>query len=333
MAGEWITNTHYFNDEYIVDFVSFEGALLSCVRSHTSSSLNMPELVRENDKIIGIKPNLFWAFVMAGVEGPAGKVWVPEINNGILSWKESNTSPSSTPIENLKGEPGDTPIVGIKKDTLNNTYYWTVSINGESPRWILDENGQKISAQGLKGDPGKNGTDGKPGKNGADGITPEFKIENDYWFVSYDNGTNWTQLGKAKGDRGATGEKGKDAIQPKFRISLGNWEVSYDKGINWEKVGRATGSKGDPGKDGVDGRAGKDGKDGITPEFKIVNNNWYITYDEGISWKLLGRAIGDQGEPGKTPGLIREFGDPNNLTDDRIPVSYTHLTLPTTPYV
>lgn len=318
MAGEWITNTHYFNDEYIVDFVSFEGALLSCVRSHTSSSLNMPELVRENDKIIGIKPNLFWAFVMAGVEGPAGKVWVPEINNGILSWKESNTSPSSTPIENLKGEPGDTPIVGIKKDTLNNTYYWTVSINGESPRWILDENGQKISAQGLKGDPGKNGTDGKPGKNGADGITPEFKIENDYWFVSYDNGTNWTQLGKAKGDRGATGEKGKDAIQPKFRISLGNWEVSYDKGINWEKVGRATGNKGYPGKDGVDGRAGKDGKDGITPEFKIVNNNWYITYDEGISWKLLGRAIGDQGEPGKTPGLIREFGDPNNLTDDRI---------------
>ena len=318
MAGEWITNTHYFNDEYIVDFVSFEGALLSCVRSHTSSSLNMPELVRENDKIIGIKPNLFWAFVMAGVEGPAGKVWVPEINNGILSWKESNTSPSSTPIENLKGEPGDTPIVGIKKDTLNNTYYWTVSINGESPRWILDENGQKISAQGLKGDPGKNGTDGKPGKNGADGITPEFKIENDYWFVSYDNGTNWSQLGKAKGDRGATGEKGKDAIQPKFRISLGNWEVSYDKGINWEKVGRATGNKGYPGKDGVDGRAGKDGKDGITPEFKIVNNNWYITYDEGISWKLLGRAIGDQGEPGKTPGLIREFGDPNNLTDDRI---------------
>lgn len=318
MAGEWMTNTHYFNDEYIIDFVAFEGALLSCTRSHTSSSLNMPELVWEENKIIGIKPNLFWAFVMAGVEGPTGKVWVPEINNGLLSWKESNTSPSSTPIENLKGEPGDTPIVGIKKDTSNNTYYWTVSINGESPRWILDENGQKISAQGLKGDPGKNGTDGKPGENGADGITPEFRIENNYWEVSYNKGANWTQLGQAKGDRGATGEKGKDAIQPKFRISLGNWEVSYDKGINWEKVGRATGSKGDPGKDGVDGRAGKDGKDGITPEFKIVNNNWYVTYDEGISWKLLGRAIGDQGEPGKTPGLIREFGDPNNLTDDRI---------------
>ena len=89
---------------------------------------------------------------------------------------------------------------------------------GSVSAWLASLNG----AQGLKGDPGKNGTDGKPGKNGADGITPEFKIENDYWFVSYDNGTNWTQLGKAKGDRGATGEKGKDAIQPKFRISLGN---------------------------------------------------------------------------------------------------------------
>lgn len=75
----------------------------------------MPELVRENDKIIGIKPNLFWAFVMAGVEGPTGKVWVPEINNGILSWKESNTPPSSTSISDLKGPAGDTPIIGIKR--------------------------------------------------------------------------------------------------------------------------------------------------------------------------------------------------------------------------
>lgn len=154
MAGEWITNTHYFNDEYIVDFVSFEGALLSCIRSHTSSSLNMPELVRENDKIIGIKPNLFWAFVMAGVEGPTGKVWVPEINNGILSWKESNTPPSSTSISDLKGPVGDTPIIGIKKDTSNNHYYWTVSIN-EKTEWIFDDSGQRVLAEGLTGATGR----------------------------------------------------------------------------------------------------------------------------------------------------------------------------------
>lgn len=208
MAGEWITNTHYFNDEYIVDFVSFEGALLSCIRSHTSSSLNMPELVRENDKIIGIKPNLFWAFVMAGVEGPTGKVWVPEINNGILSWKESNTPPSSTSISDLKGPAGDTPIIGIKKDTSNNHYYWTVSIN-EKTEWIFDDSGQKVLAEGLTG---ATGAPGIPGEDGEDGITPQLKIEDGYWFVSYDKNDppkSWIKLGQAKGDKGDKGDTGK----------------------------------------------------------------------------------------------------------------------------
>lgn len=207
MAGEWITNTHYFNDEYIVDFVSFEGALLSCIRSHTSSSLNMPKLVRENDKIIGIKPNLFWAFVMAGVEGPTGKVWVPEINNGILSWKESNTPPSSTSISDLKGPAGDTPIIGIKKDTSNNHYYWTVSIN-EKTEWIFDDSGQRVLAEGLTG---ATGAPGIPGEDGEDGITPQLKIEDGYWFVSYDKNDppkSWIKLGQAKGDKGDKGNTG-----------------------------------------------------------------------------------------------------------------------------
>lgn len=207
MAGEWITNTHYFNDEYIVDFVSFEGALLSCIRSHTSSSLNMPKLVRENDKIIGIKPNLFWAFVMAGVEGPTGKVWVPEINNGILSWKESNTPPSSTSISDLKGPAGDTPIIGIKKDTSNNHYYWTVSIN-EKTEWIFDDSGQRVLAEGLTG---ATGAPGIPGEDGEDGIMPQLKIEDGYWFVSYDKNDppkSWIKLGQAKGDKGDKGNTG-----------------------------------------------------------------------------------------------------------------------------
>lgn len=242
MAGEWMTNTHYFNDEYIIDFVAFEGALLSCTRSHTSSSLNMPELVWENDKIIGIKPNLFWAFVMAGVEGPTGKVWVPEINNGILSWKESNTPPSSTSISDLKGPAGDTPIIGIKKDTSNNHYYWTVSIN-EKTEWIFDDNGQRVLAEGLTG---ATGAPGIPGEDGEDGITPQLKIEDGYWFVSYDKNDppkSWIKLGQAKGDKGDKGNTG------------------------------ATGAQG--------------------PQ-------------------------GPKGDSGRTPALVRKFGDPDNLTDDRI---------------
>lgn len=242
MAGEWMTNTHYFNDEYIIDFVAFEGALLSCTRSHTSSSLNMPELVWEENKIIGIKPNLFWAFVMAGVEGPTGKVWVPEINNGILSWKESNTPPSSTSISDLKGPAGDTPIIGIKKDTSNNHYYWTVSIN-EKTEWIFDDSGQRVLAEGLTG---ATGAPGIPGEDGEDGITPQLKIEDGYWFVSYDKNDppkSWIKLGQAKGDKGDKGNTG------------------------------ATGAQG--------------------PQ-------------------------GPKGDSGRTPALVRKFGDPDNLTDDRI---------------
>lgn len=44
--------------------------------------------------------------------------------------------------------------------------------------------------------------------DGKDGITPKFKIENDYWYISYDNESTWTQLGKATGEDGKDGEDG-----------------------------------------------------------------------------------------------------------------------------
>ena len=314
MAGEWITNTHYFNDEYIVDFVSFEGALLSCVRSHTSSSLNMPELVRENDKIIGIKPNLFWAFVMAGVEGPVGKVWVPEVKNGIISWKLDDETPTSIPSTNIigpQGPEGKTPVLGLLKK--GDLYYLTV--NGEP---LKDpETEENVPVQGPKGDTGNTGP------KGADGKTPVFKIENSNWMLSYDN-NKWENLGKATGENGVDGQdgkNGKDGITPYLRIENGRWMLSMDNQSSWKDIGQATGERGPEGRRGTDGRNGRDGKDGedgISPILKITDNKWYVSYNDGATWQVLGRSIGDQGEPGKTPKLIRVFGDPATLLDDRI---------------
>lgn len=85
------------------------------------------------------------------------------------------------------GEDGITPTISVKKDT-DGVYYWT--LNGE----FIMVNGGKIQAEG------------KDGTNGTNGTTPQFKIENDYWFVSYDNGANWTQLGKATGEDGIGGD-------------------------------------------------------------------------------------------------------------------------------
>ena len=87
------------------------------------------------------------------------------------------------------GVDGNTPVIGVKKDT-DGIYYWT--LDGE----FIVVDGQKIKAQG---------TDGNNGTDGSDGVTPKLEIRGGYWWISYDNGTNWTQLGKA------TGEDGKDA--------------------------------------------------------------------------------------------------------------------------
>ena len=92
------------------------------------------------------------------------------------------------------GKDGYTPQIGVMKDT-DGIYYWT--LDGE---WLLDAKGDKIQANGV------NGTDGTNGSNGTNGVTPQLKIENDYWYVSYDNGATWVQLGKA------TGEDGQDSF-------------------------------------------------------------------------------------------------------------------------
>ena len=99
------------------------------------------------------------------------------------------------------GADGYTPVIGVKQDT-DGVYYWT--IDGE---WLTDENGNKIQASPSEAD---NGADGKDGK---DGVTPQLKIENEYWYVSYDNGQTWIKLGKATGEQGEQGPQGPQGSQ------------------------------------------------------------------------------------------------------------------------
>jgi len=97
------------------------------------------------------------------------------------------------------------PVIGVQKDA-DGIYYWT--LNG---KWLTDAQGNKIKAQGTdgaKGDTGDKGDTGNTGAKGDTGVTPQLKIENDYWFVSYDNGQSWTKLGKATGENGKDGTNG-----------------------------------------------------------------------------------------------------------------------------
>lgn len=126
-------------------------------------------------------------------------------------------------VNGADGKDGATPQIGVKQDD-DGVYYWT--LNGE---WLTDENGNKIKAEGSDGKDGQdgtngsdgangndgqdgtNGSDGQDGKDGKDGITPQLKIEDEYWYVSYDNGATWTKLGKATGEDGKDGADGTGA--------------------------------------------------------------------------------------------------------------------------
>ena len=172
----------------------------------------------------------------------------------------------------VDGKDGITPVIGIAQDT-DGVYYWT--LNGE---WLLDENGNKLPVSGKDGQDGSNGSngqdgtdgkdgqDGEDGKDGADGqdgkdgITPQLKIEEGYWYISYDNGATWTQLGKA------TGEDGKD------------------------------GADGADGKDGQNGTDGKDGQDGDSMFQSVTQdeNYVYFTLADGTVIKIAKGSSNDQ---------------------------------------
>nr|WP_302784546.1 leucine-rich repeat protein [Alistipes shahii] len=128
---------------------------------------------------------------------------VEQISDGyIIHFSDGSTAT----IKNGK-DSGNAPIIGVKKDT-DGIYYWTLD-----GAWLTDEKGNKVKAQGTdgeKGDTGDKGDTGNTGNKGDTGVTPQLKIENDYWFVSYDDGKSWTQLGKA------TGEDGKDGLNGIF---------------------------------------------------------------------------------------------------------------------
>ena len=100
----------------------------------------------------------------------------------------------STGPQGPQGQPGSTPQIGIALDT-DGQYYWT--LNGS---WLLDStNGQKVLAVGQKGEqgnPGSTGQNGANGSDGNDGLTPQLRIEQGQWELSYD-GQTWTQLGVA----------------------------------------------------------------------------------------------------------------------------------------
>lgn len=95
------------------------------------------------------------------------------------------------------GNPGSTPQITVVKEEATGLYYWV--IDGKP---LTDASGNYIYASAQNGTDGTPGTPGTPGAAGKDGNTPQLKIDKKsasdptlVWWVSYDNGANWIELG------------------------------------------------------------------------------------------------------------------------------------------
>ena len=171
------------------------------MNSNISSLQSIIEAVQNNDYITSVTP-----LMEDGTE--IGYTIFFKKGNPITLYHGQNGHDGQDGKPGENGQDGYTPQIGVKQDA-DGIFYWT--LDGE---WMTDENGNKIKAQGIDGQdgkpgedgqdgkPGEDGLDGKPGEDGQDGkdgITPQFKIEDEYWWVSYDDGATWKKLGQATG--------------------------------------------------------------------------------------------------------------------------------------
>lgn len=136
--------------------------------------------------------------------------------------KQMNTNISSlqTIVTALQNNDYVTNISPITED--GKTIGYTITFSKSGSVTIYHGKDGKDGANGADGKDGVNGTDGKngaDGNDGADGVTPKLKIEDGYWYISYNEGSTWTQLGKATGEDGQDGADGDSMFE----------DVTYDE--------------------------------------------------------------------------------------------------------
>ena len=175
-------------------------SLCNQMNTNISSLQTIVAALQGNDYVTSITP------VTSGVETIGYTINFSK--SGPLTIYHGNDGKDGTNgTDGTNGQDGHTPIIGVKQ-TSDGNYYWTLDGN-----WLLDDDGNKIKANGTDGKDGvdgENGHDGNDGLDGKDGITPQLKIDEGYWYISYDNGNSWNQLGKATGEDGMDGQDGSD---------------------------------------------------------------------------------------------------------------------------
>jgi len=96
----------------------------------------------------------------------------------VLTFNNMETLELFTGIDGKDGQDAVPPEIGMKQDEEDGRWYWT--LDGE---WIVSDEGGRFLVDGV------------------DGRTPALKVEEGYWYISWDGGETWTATEwKARGD-------------------------------------------------------------------------------------------------------------------------------------
>lgn len=223
MAGEWKAGAHYFNDDSLQDFVSYNGVLLSCNKSHIATSNTEPKIkYRIEDGIQipeGIINTSYWTFVLAGIPGKT-KIYIPKYDSstGILTWDVSYDESEIEPM-NIKGA----GITSISDETSDDGKFQKLTIQyGDGEEEVIEL------------------PHGKDGKNG-DTYKPDIsEFENNKITISFVNNNDNTVRISHEIDFSDTIDKiqseVKNDVTPSFKIEDNILKVSFN-GETWEQVG------------------------------------------------------------------------------------------------
>lgn len=147
--------------------------LVSQINSTLSGLATTVDALKAQDRIVSVTEladKSGWVVEFS----QTGKITIYNGKNGI-DGKDGKDGTNGT--DGTNGQDGKTPTIGVKLDADGN-YYWTV--NGD---YLLDENGNKIAAT-------------------AHVATPQLRINNGNFEISYNGGVTWEVIGEA-GNTGA----------------------------------------------------------------------------------------------------------------------------------